>query len=208
MRGDFDDAALAADWPDTAVFTLGGLRFGLTHGHAAVPWGDPAAGAALARRLGADVMVAGHSHVLRAAVSPEGVLHIEPGSATGAAPAFAVGGGSGGGGGGGGNGGSGGGGSGGGAAAAAAAPGAPPRPGEPSTPSFVLMDVADGRATVYTYRLTTPADGGPKAVKVEKLSFVKGLPPAAPAAAPGAAAAAGAAAAPPEAATAPSPAAA
>jgi vacuolar protein sorting-associated protein 29 len=149
VRGDFDDAALAASWSDTALLTLGGLRVGLTHGHACVPWGDPAAVALVARRLGADVLVSGHSHALRAAVSPEGVLHIDPGSATGAAPAFQCG-----------------------------SSGA--QAGEPSTPSFVLMDVADGRATVYTYRLVEGAspEAG-KSVKVEKLAYVKGVAPAA-----------------------------
>jgi len=166
VRGAFDDAALASAWPDTALLTLGGLRIGLTHGHALVPWGDPAAAAGLARRLGADVLVAGHSHALRAAVSLEGVLHVDPGSATGAAPAFP-------------------GGSARGATAAVATP------GEPSTPSFVLMDVSDGRATVYTYRLVDGATpDAPKVVKVEKLAYVKGQAPPAEAAGGGAAPAA------------------
>lgn len=53
------------------------------HGHQVVPPGDPAALSALARSMGADILVSGHTHKFDA-FRRDGRFFINPGSATGA----------------------------------------------------------------------------------------------------------------------------
>ncbi|PAV62294.1 hypothetical protein WR25_03969 [Diploscapter pachys] len=81
VRGDFDDETVK--YPDTKVLTVGQFRIGLCHGHQLIPWGDERMLTQLARQLEADVLVTGHTHV-GAVKSLNGVLYVNPGSATGA----------------------------------------------------------------------------------------------------------------------------
>lgn len=86
-RGDFDDAAsvAASRAGDVATVSVGDFSIAVTHGHAAVPWGDPTALDALQRRLGVDILVTGHTHALSVTPTLGGAgLRIDPGSATGA----------------------------------------------------------------------------------------------------------------------------
>lgn len=124
-QGDFDEAGR---WPDSAVLSIGGLRVGVCHGSQVVPWGDADALGALQRRLGADLLVTGHTGAFKAYRHTDGGFVVNPGSATGAC----------------------------GVASPAAGP-----------PSFVLMDLAGGRATLYVYEL-----GEVDEVKVDKIEVV------------------------------------
>uniref|UniRef100_A0A7S1BNH9 Vacuolar protein sorting-associated protein 29 n=1 Tax=Corethron hystrix TaxID=216773 RepID=A0A7S1BNH9_9STRA len=89
VLGDMDDDvsanedAASATRPETKVVKIGQFRIGLVHGHQAVPWGDHGALDMVRRRLGADILISGHTH--RNAVTPyDGHYHINPGSITGA----------------------------------------------------------------------------------------------------------------------------
>jgi vacuolar protein sorting-associated protein 29 len=59
VRGDLD---AGLDLPDSKVFKIGELTFGLIHGHQLVPWGDTAMLANHARSSGVDVLIHGHTH--------------------------------------------------------------------------------------------------------------------------------------------------
>ena len=80
-KGDFDadDASL----PETDVITVGEFRIGLCHGHTVIPWGDPEALAAMARRLECDILVTGHTHE-SSVFEVGGKIILNPGSMTGA----------------------------------------------------------------------------------------------------------------------------
>ena len=83
VRGDMDDAALAAALPEETTFEVGDFRIGVIHGHQVVPWGDQEALGVVARRLDVDVLISGHTHV-NETVEWNGRWFINPGSATGA----------------------------------------------------------------------------------------------------------------------------
>jgi len=78
VAGDMDDEP----FPEEMVVDLGEFRVGLIHGHQVVPWGDKNALAAVARRLGADILVSGHTHAY-SCEEHDGIWLINPGSATG-----------------------------------------------------------------------------------------------------------------------------
>jgi vacuolar protein sorting-associated protein 29 len=65
------------------VITIGSFKFGLSHGHQIVPWGDKEALAMLQRRLDCDVLITGHTHEFKA-FEYDDKFFINPGSATGA----------------------------------------------------------------------------------------------------------------------------
>ncbi len=79
VRGNMDYLPL----PRHQIFELEKLRFGVVHGHGIYPRGDRRQLLSIAKELGVDVLISGHTH------SPdvhfdEGILLINPGSATGA----------------------------------------------------------------------------------------------------------------------------
>mmetsp|Transcript_10189 Transcript_10189/g.30676 ORF Transcript_10189/g.30676 Transcript_10189/m.30676 type:complete len:198 (-) Transcript_10189:592-1185(-) len=80
VNGDCDDGRAH---PDDAVLTIGDLKVGLIHGHQIVPWGHAEALSITQRRLGVDILVSGHTHVLQTEKRGNN-LFINPGSATGA----------------------------------------------------------------------------------------------------------------------------
>jgi len=96
VAGDMDDAVMATkgddnaasqqpsvSFPETKVVKIGQFRIGLVHGHQSVPWGNQDALAGYRRKLGADILISGHTH--RNEVTPyDGHYHINPGSITGA----------------------------------------------------------------------------------------------------------------------------
>jgi len=84
VRGDFDDIQ---DFPDTKIVEIGQLKFGLTHGHEVIPWGDPESLANLQRRLDVDVLVTGHTHK-NEVYQYENRYIVNPGSVTGAYSSF------------------------------------------------------------------------------------------------------------------------
>ena len=81
VSGDCDDHFQEAK--ESLTVKIGGINFGLIHGHQIVPWGDPERLAAIARELGCDVLVSGQTHVPSVSVL-DGRLFLNPGSATGA----------------------------------------------------------------------------------------------------------------------------
>lgn len=67
------------------VVELGEIRLGLIHGDQVHPRGNLAKLSDIARRLGANLLISGHTHYPVVALSEMGdVLHLNPGSATGA----------------------------------------------------------------------------------------------------------------------------
>lgn len=79
VSGNIDDARLRKVWPLEQRFTLGGLRFWITH--IAGPAGRlPAAVREAQKRQPADVLVCGHSHILRVGRDPSGLLCMNPGA--------------------------------------------------------------------------------------------------------------------------------
>lgn len=79
VYGNIDDAVLRRVWPHDQRFTLGGLRFWITH--IAGPAGRlPSAIKSALRSEPADVLVCGHSHILRVGRDPSGVLCLNPGA--------------------------------------------------------------------------------------------------------------------------------
>ncbi|GJQ10314.1 hypothetical protein GpartN1_g5149.t1 [Galdieria partita] len=81
-KGDMDD--VQSEYPERCVTNIGQLSFGLCHGHQLIPWNDPNCLAALRRDMGVDVLVVGHSHLLKMTETVDGGLIIDPGTATGA----------------------------------------------------------------------------------------------------------------------------
>jgi len=79
VYGNIDDALLRRIWPHDQRFTLGGLRFWITH--IAGPAGRlPTVVRAALRAEPADVLICGHSHILRVGRDPSGVLCMNPGA--------------------------------------------------------------------------------------------------------------------------------
>lgn len=85
--GDEDESM--PDSKEIQTFKIGNFKFGMLHGHQIVPWGDPERLAGQARELNVDVLISGHTHVPVVA-EYEGVLYLNPGSATGAFSPFAA----------------------------------------------------------------------------------------------------------------------
>ncbi|RLE78059.1 MAG: YfcE family phosphodiesterase [Thermoprotei archaeon] len=82
VRGNMDYLPL----PDRLVVKVGEVRVGLIHGHQVHPRGNVAALAKLARLLGVDVLVSGHTHdplAVKLSVGGRPVALLNPGSATG-----------------------------------------------------------------------------------------------------------------------------
>eukprot|EP01094_Clydonella_sp_ATCC50884_P004375 TRINITY_DN133_c0_g1_i1.p1 TRINITY_DN133_c0_g1~~TRINITY_DN133_c0_g1_i1.p1 ORF type:complete len:184 (-),score=64.42 TRINITY_DN133_c0_g1_i1:338-889(-) len=84
VRGDFDESS---SYPETKVVTLGSFKFGLSHGHQVVPWGDHESLAMLQRQLDVDILVTGHTHRFDT-FEMDGHFFVNPGSATGAYSPF------------------------------------------------------------------------------------------------------------------------
>jgi len=90
VAGDMDDAVMATkgddtaasqqpsvSFPETKVVKIGQFRIGLVHGHQSIPWGNQDALAGYRRKLGADILISGHTH--RNEVTPyDGHYHINP----------------------------------------------------------------------------------------------------------------------------------
>ena len=73
------------DWlplPEYHVFEIHGIKIGVVHGDQVYPRGDIKKLTRLARKLGVQVLISGHTHDPFIAVE-SGVLHINPGSVTG-----------------------------------------------------------------------------------------------------------------------------
>ncbi|CAI8493198.1 unnamed protein product [Pichia kudriavzevii] len=121
---------------DTVLVHAGGFSIGAIGGNQVVPSGDPLALLAHARMLGADVLVYGGASAPEAYVL-EGKFFVAPGSATGVLPATG--------------------------SSADSADSADSAGG--STPSFSLLDVADGKCTLYVYTLV---EGD---IKVDRVVF-------------------------------------
>ncbi len=77
VRGNMD----YLDLPLKVTFRVGGLRFGLYHGHGIFPRGDRKQLESLAREMGVDVLITGHTHCHD--IYDGSVLILNPGSATG-----------------------------------------------------------------------------------------------------------------------------
>ncbi|MCI4438203.1 MAG: metallophosphoesterase [Ignisphaera sp.] len=71
-----------SDLPEEAVFDVFGLRVGVVHGDQVRPRGNIHALTAIAKSLGASILISGHTHAPFVTVH-EGVLHVNPGSVTG-----------------------------------------------------------------------------------------------------------------------------
>jgi vacuolar protein sorting-associated protein 29 len=84
--GDQDDPF--QDAKETTVQTVGAFKIGLIHGHQVLPAGDPERLATVGRELGVHILISGHTHVPSVATY-EGILYLNPGSATGAYSATA-----------------------------------------------------------------------------------------------------------------------
>jgi len=78
VAGDMDDEP----FPEETVMDVGEFKIGLIHGHQVVPWGDKNALAIVARRLGVDILISGHTHAY-SCEEHDGVWLLNPGSATG-----------------------------------------------------------------------------------------------------------------------------
>lgn len=77
--GNIDDAVLRRVWPHDQRFTAGGLRFWITH-IAGAAGRLPTAIKAELRANPVDVLICGHSHLLRVGRDPSGVLCMNPGA--------------------------------------------------------------------------------------------------------------------------------
>ena len=70
------------DLPEHQMVTIEGIRFGVVHGDQVWPRGNIPKLTRLARKLGVQVLVSGHTHSPFIEVH-EGVVHLNPGSLTG-----------------------------------------------------------------------------------------------------------------------------
>ena len=80
MRGEFDEDQTL---PESKVIQVGQFKFGLTHGHQVVPWGDHHSLSILQRQLDCDVLITGNTHKYEV-LEFEGKYFLNPGSITGA----------------------------------------------------------------------------------------------------------------------------
>ncbi len=80
VRGNMD----YLDLPEHELFSAERLRFGLIHGDIVYPRGDIPQLTRVAKRMGVDVLLSGHTHSpFIVHVKSENVLHVNPGSLTG-----------------------------------------------------------------------------------------------------------------------------
>jgi vacuolar protein sorting-associated protein 29 len=87
VLGDADDGI--QDAKESVVQTIGAFKIGIIHGHQVLPWGDPERLATVGRELGVHILISGQTHVPSIATY-EGILYLNPGSATGAYSATAA----------------------------------------------------------------------------------------------------------------------
>jgi len=80
VRGDMDDNA---SLPDSTVVTVGEWKIGLIHGHQVIPWGDLESLGNIRRQLDCDILVSGHTHVLKVD-QVDNKFFLNPGSVSGA----------------------------------------------------------------------------------------------------------------------------
>ena len=80
VKGNIDESG---DYPEKEVFNYRGVKFGLIHGKGIYPRGDWDQLLEIAKELGVDVLLNGHTHHW-AVYEYEGVIFVNPGSATGA----------------------------------------------------------------------------------------------------------------------------
>lgn len=79
VRGNMD---YITDLPTYGKFTVGELEVGVYHGTGVHPRGNPAQLSAIAKRIGVAILITGHTHKQEDLLY-EGVLIVNPGSATG-----------------------------------------------------------------------------------------------------------------------------
>merc|ERR1719291_844517 len=77
------DADYEFNFPETCVTAVGDFKVGVIHGHQVLPWGDQTALVKCAGRLGADILVSGHTH-RHSIMDVGGKFLVNPGSVTGA----------------------------------------------------------------------------------------------------------------------------
>ncbi|MEM0489702.1 MAG: YfcE family phosphodiesterase [Ignisphaera sp.] len=71
------------DLPEEEVFDVYSIRFGVVHGDQVRPRGNIEALSTIAKRLGASILISGHTHYPFISLDSTGILHINPGSVTG-----------------------------------------------------------------------------------------------------------------------------
>lgn len=81
--GDYD----TQDLPSTESIVFGSFKIGLCHGHQIVPVGNTQTLASVARKLDADIMVSGYTHMFEA-FEYNSRFFVNPGSITGAHSPF------------------------------------------------------------------------------------------------------------------------
>ena len=69
--------------PESKIVNIGDFKMGIIHGHQVVPWGDQESLASVARSMGVDILISGHTHKNKISTY-DGKYFINPGSATGA----------------------------------------------------------------------------------------------------------------------------
>lgn len=157
------DAVLRLTGSETKVARMHDWKIGICHGHQIVPWGDKDSMAMLQRQLDVDVLITGHTHKFAVDVH-EGALFVNPGSATGAysgmqrclgLPSFLA------------------------TCARSSCEGNTPisdrsRRCSEVVPSFLLLDVQEGKLTIYVYELV-PSESDPDQLelKVQELKHSK-----------------------------------
>jgi vacuolar protein sorting-associated protein 29 len=78
VSGNYDDAQTSsALFPETRVVQVGSFRIGVIHGHQMLPWGSQGAIETMRRKLGADILVSGHTHQNVISVEDD-FMHINP----------------------------------------------------------------------------------------------------------------------------------
>lgn len=71
------------NYPESSLTTVANFKLGVVHGHQIMPWGDQTSLTHYAGRLGADVLVCGHTH--KTGITQVGDKYlVNPGSVTGA----------------------------------------------------------------------------------------------------------------------------
>jgi len=80
VAGEYDDPK---KYPETQTIKIEDFTIGLCHGHQVVPWGDKEALALVQKKLGADILISGHTHKF-AAYEHQNKFFLNPGTGTGA----------------------------------------------------------------------------------------------------------------------------
>lgn len=84
VKGTLDDVK---SFPEQKTVTIGSFKIGLFHGHQITPWNDLEALAKVQRSMDVDILITGETHQFSVA-SKNGILFLNPGSATGAWSGF------------------------------------------------------------------------------------------------------------------------